>query len=177
MQLRVLAFVLAGGKGTRLYSLTKERAQPAVPFGGRYRIVDFVLSNLVNSGIYSVYVLVQFKSQSLLQHLREGWEASSLLRNHFIIPVPAQMRSQGEDWYRGTADAIHQNINLIEQAEPHLVVIFGADHIYRMNIAHMIADHQRTGASCTVAAIPVPKKHASEFGVIETSPDNRIMAF
>src|SRR5947209_1998243 len=135
MQMRVLAFVLAGGKGTRLYPLTKERAKPAVPFGGRYRIIDFVLSNLTNSGIYSIYVLVQFKSQSLLQHLREGWEAASLLRNHFIIPVPAQMRSLGEDWYRGTADAIYQNINLIEQADPHLVAIFGADHIYRMNIS------------------------------------------
>src|SRR5207302_4128057 len=138
MPVRVMAFVLAGGKGTRLFPLTQERAKPAVPFGGRYRIVDFVLSNLVNSGIYSIYVLVQFKSQSLLQHLREGWEAASLLRNHFIIPVPAQMRSAGEDWYRGTADAIYQNINLIEQAEPHLVVIFGADHIYRMKIREMV---------------------------------------
>src|ERR1035441_8761989 len=138
MQLRVLAFVLAGGKGTRLYPLTKERAKPAVPFGGRYRIVDFVLSNLVNSGIYSVYVLVQFKSQTLLQHLREGWEASSLLRKHFSIPVRAQMPSQNEDWYRGTAVAIYQNMNLIEQAEPHVVAIFGADHIYRMNIREKI---------------------------------------
>src|SRR5579864_4551202 len=117
MEARVLAFVLAGGKGTRLYPLTKERAKPAVSFGGRYRIVDFVLSNLLNSGIYSVYVLIQFKSQSLLQHLREGWEVSGLLKEHFIIPVPAQMRSPGEDWYQGTADAIYQNINLIEQAE------------------------------------------------------------
>ena len=108
MQLRVLAFVLAGGKGTRLFPLTKERAKPAVPFGGRYRIVDFVLSNLINSGIYSIYVLIQFKSQSLLQHLREGWEVSGLLKNNFIIPVPAQMRSAQEDWYRGTADAIHR---------------------------------------------------------------------
>ena len=117
-QLRVLAFVLAGGKGTRLYPLTKERAKPAVPFGGRYRIVDFVLSNLINSGIYSIYVLIQFKSQSLLQHLRDGWESNSLLKSHFIIPGPAQMRSPGETWYRGTADAIYQNINLIEQADP-----------------------------------------------------------
>src|SRR5713226_670285 len=177
MQVRVLAFVLAGGKGTRLYPLTKERAKPAVPFGGRYRIVDFVLSNLINSGIYSSYFLIQFKSQSLLQHLRDGWEVSGLLRQHFIIPVPAQMRSAGEQWYQGTADAIHQNINLIEQAAPNLVAIFGADHIYRMNIAHMIADHQRTGACCSVAAVPAPRKHAGEFGVIETSPDHRILAF
>jgi len=177
MQLRVLAFVLAGGKGTRLYPLTKERAKPAVPFGARYRIVDFVLSNLINSGIYSIYVLVQFKSQSLLEHLREGWEASSLLRNHFIIPVPAQMRSQGEDWYRGTADAIYQNINLIEQAEPHVVAIFGADHIYRMNIREMIEFHIDRGAQVTVSAIPVEKEQAAEFGVLETREDGLISGF
>ncbi len=177
MQLRVLAFVLAGGKGTRLAPLTKERAKPAVPFGGRYRIVDFVLSNLVNSGIFSIYVLVQFKSQSLLQHLREGWEVSGLLKNNFIIPVPAQMRSHHEDWYRGTADAIHQNINLIEQADPHLVVIFGADHIYRMNIRQMVEYHVEKRASATIAAIPVEKEYASEFGVIETSGDGSILGF
>jgi glucose-1-phosphate adenylyltransferase len=177
MQLRVLAFVLAGGKGTRLYPLTKERAKPAVPFGGRYRIVDFVLSNLLNSGIYSIYVLTQFKSQSLLQHLREGWEVSGLLRNNFIIPVPAQMRSPQEDWYRGTADAITQNINLIEQADPHVVVIFGADHIYRMNIRQMIEYHAEKRAGVTVAAIPVGKEFASEFGVIETTPEGNIVGF
>src|ERR1043166_6705039 len=177
MQVRVLAFVLAGGKGTRLYPLTKERAKPAVPFGGRYRIVDFVLSNLVNSGIYSIYVLIQFKSQSLLQHLRAGWEASSLLKQHFIIPVPAQMRSPGEDWYRGTADAIYQNINLIEQADPHFVVIFGADHIYRMNIREMLEYHMHKRAQATVAAIPVKRDMASEFGVIETAPDGSVIGF
>ncbi len=177
MQLRVLSFVLAGGKGTRLYPLTKERAKPAVPFGGRYRIVDFVLSNLVNSGVLSIYVLVQFKSQSLLQHLREGWEVSGLLKNHFIIPVPAQMRTPGEDWYRGTADAIYQNINLIEQADPHIVCIFGADHIYRMNIRDMIEFHVNKRAKVTVAAIPVEQKYASEFGVIETDDDYAIRGF
>jgi glucose-1-phosphate adenylyltransferase len=177
VQLRVLAFVLAGGKGTRLSPLTKERAKPAVPFGGRYRIVDFVLSNLVNSGIYSIYVLIQFKSQSLLQHLREGWEVSGLLKNNFIIPVPAQMRSAQEDWYRGTADAIHQNMNLIQQADPHVVAIFGADHIYRMNIRQMIEYHVEKQAGVTVAAIPVEKQFASEFGVIETTSDGRIMGF
>src|SRR5947209_16428340 len=177
MQLRVLAFVLAGGKGTRLFPLTKERAKPAVPFGGRYRIVDFVLSNLINSGIFSIYVLIQFKSQSLLQHLREGWEVSGLLKNNFIIPVPAQMRSAQEDWYRGTADAIFQNVNLIEQADPHIVVIFGADHIYRMNIREMIEFHQRRNAGVTIAAIPVEKEYASEFGVIETAPDGAIVGF
>jgi glucose-1-phosphate adenylyltransferase len=177
MQLRVLAFVLAGGKGTRLYPLTKERAKPAVPFGGRYRIIDFVLSNLINSGIYSNYVLIQFKSQSLLQHLRDGWESTSLLKSHFIIPVPAQMRSADETWYRGTADAIYQNINLIEQADPHLVVIFGADHIYRMNIRAMIEFHEQKRAQVTVAAIPVDKQYSTEFGVIEAKPDGAIAGF
>lgn len=177
MQLRVLAFVLAGGKGTRLYPLTKERAKPAVPFGGRYRLVDFVLSNLINSGIYSNYVLIQFKSQSLLQHIRDGWDFGGLLKNQFIIPVPAQMRSAGETWYRGTADAVYQNINLIEQADPHLVCIFGADHIYRMNIREMIEFHEQKRAQITVAAIPVPKEEAREFGVIECNPDGRITGF
>lgn len=177
MQLRTLAMVLAGGKGTRLYPLTKERAKPAVPFGGRYRIVDFVLSNLINSGIYSIYVLIQFKSQSLLQHLREGWDIAGLLRNHFIIPVPAQMRTPGEDWYRGTADAIWQNINLIEQADPHIVAIFGADHIYRMNIRQMVEFHVEKRSKVTVAAIPVEKQFALEFGVIEVDENSRIIAF
>ena len=177
MQLRVLGIILAGGKGTRLYPLTKERAKPAVPFGGKYRIVDFVLSNFINSGICSIYVLTQFRSQSLLQHLSEGWQTGGIFKNQFIIPVPAQMRSPGETWYQGTADAIYQNINLIEQTEPHIVAIFGADHIYRMNIAHMVAAHQHTNAACTVAAIPVSRKHAHEFGVIETSHDHRILAF
>ena len=152
MHLRVLSFVLAGGKGTRLYPLTKERAKPAVPFGGQYRIVDFVLSNLVNSGLHSIYVLIQFKSQSLLQHLRDGWEFSGILKDRYIIPVPAQMRSPGETWYRGTADAIFQNINLIEQSEPHLVAVFGADHVYRMNVREMIEYHEQKRAQATVAA-------------------------
>src|SRR3954454_21372572 len=121
MRIRVLGIVLAGGKGTRLAPLTNERAKPAVPFGGKYRIIDFVLSNFVNSGIYSIYVLTQFRSQSLLQHLNEGWRFTQLMPNQFIIPVPAQMRSAGETWYQGTADAIHQNINLIEQSSPHSV--------------------------------------------------------
>ncbi|MBL8220957.1 MAG: glucose-1-phosphate adenylyltransferase [Bryobacterales bacterium] len=177
MQLRVLAFVLAGGKGTRLYPLTKERAKPAVPFGGQYRIVDFVLSNLINSGIYSIYVLIQFKSQSLLQHLRDGWEQAGLLKNHFIIPVPAQMRTAEESWYRGTADAIYQNINLIEQADPHLVAIFGADHIYRMNVREMIEYHEQKRAQVTIAGIPLEKKYSVEFGAMELGGDFSVKAF
>ena len=174
---RVLGIVLAGGKGTRLYPLTRERAKPAVPFGGKYRIIDFVLSNFVNSGIYSIYVLTQFRSQSLLQHLSEGWQFSGLLKSQFITNVPAQMRSESESWYQGTADAIFQNINLIEQSDPHYVAIFGADHIYRMNIASMIDFHRSRKAEVTVAAIPVPKSQAREFGVIEAGTDGQILAF
>lgn len=177
MRLRVLGIVLAGGKGTRLYPLTKERAKPAVPFGGKYRIVDFVLSNFINSGIFSIYVLTQFKSQSLLQHLSEGWQFGSMMKNQFIIPVPAQMRAKDETWYQGTADAIYQNVNLIEQSDPHVVAIFGADHIYRMNLTQMIEFHEHRRAHVTVAAIPVDKKYASEFGVIEASSDGRIIGF
>ncbi len=176
-RIRVLGIVLAGGKGTRLYPLTRERAKPAVPFGGTYRIVDFVLSNFINSGINSIYVLTQFRSQSLLQHLSEVWQFSGLLASHFIIPVPAQMRSENEAWYQGTADAISQNLNLIQQSDPHVVAVFGADHIYRMNIASMIGFHMDKRADVTVAAIPVPQKHASEFGVIEANEEGRIMAF
>jgi glucose-1-phosphate adenylyltransferase len=177
MHLRVLGIVLAGGKGTRLYPLTRERAKPAVPFGGKYRVIDFVLSNFINSGIYSVYVLTQFRSQSLLQHLSEGWQFGGLLKTQFIIPVPAQMRSPDETWYQGTADAIYQNINLVEQSDPQLVAIFGGDHIYRMDITAMIEYHLHKSAEVTVAAIPVDRKYASEFGVIEVSDDGHILAF
>jgi glucose-1-phosphate adenylyltransferase len=175
--LKVLGIVLAGGKGTRLYPLTRERAKPAVPFGGKYRIIDFVLSNFVNSGIHSIYVLTQFLSQSLLQHLSEGWQFGGLLKSHFIINVPAQMRSEKETWYQGTADAIYQNVNLIEQSDPHLVAIFGADHIYRMNVAAMIDFHRAKRADVTVASIPVARAHAREFGVIEVNDEGRIVAF
>jgi len=177
LRIRVLGIVLAGGKGTRLFPLTRDRAKPAVPFGGTYRIIDFVLSNFINSGINSIYVLTQFRSQSLLQHLSEVWQFSGLLPSYFIVPVPAQMRSKAESWYQGTADAILQNINLIQQSNPHVVAIFGADHIYRMDIASMIAFHIARHAEVTVAAIPAPRKHAGEFGVIEASEDGRIMAF
>jgi glucose-1-phosphate adenylyltransferase len=177
MKHQVVAFVLAGGRGNRLYPLTQERAKPAMPFGGKYRIIDFVLSNLINSGVYSIYVLVQFKSQSLLRHLRDGWQFGSLLKDHFIIPVPAQMRSVGETWYLGTADAIYQNVNLIDDVDEQLVAIFGADHVYRMNIREMIEFHERMGAEVSVAAMPVSSSLAAEFGVIEAAPDGKILGF
>ena len=178
MQRQVVAFVLAGGRGNRLLPLTRERAKPAVPFGGKYRIIDFVLSNLINSGIYSIYVLIQFMSQSLLRHLRDGWQFGGLLTDQFIIPVPAQMRSADETWYRGTADAIFQNLNLMDDdLDEYLVAIFGADHIYRMNIGHMIEFHERMHADVTVAAIPVSAHLATEFGVIEAGADGTVHSF
>jgi glucose-1-phosphate adenylyltransferase len=172
----ILGIVLAGGRGERLYPLTKHRAKPAVPFGGRYRIIDFVLSNFVNSGILSIYVLTQFKAQSLLEHLEKGWRTSDFLGEHFITPVPAQMR-MGRDWYQGTADSVYQNLYLIERHNPKLVAVFGADHIYRMNIRQMIDEHQKKGAVVTVAALPVKITEAPQFGVIEVDPDWRIVGF
>lgn len=176
MKLRVLGIVLAGGKGSRLYPLTRERAKPAVPFGGKYRIVDFVLSNLINSGIYSIYVLTQFKSQSLLQHISDGWQFANLLKHQFIIPAPAQMR-KGETWYEGTSDAIFQNINLVEQASPDLVAVFGADHIYRMDVNQMIQWHREKGSAVTVSALPMPVEQAYQYGTMEIGPDWRIAGF
>lgn len=176
MQKSVLAMVMAGGKGQRLFPLTKDRAKPAVPFGGKYRIIDLVLSNLVNSGIYSIYVLTQFKSQSLSEHLLSGWTFGGFLKDHWVLPVPAQQQS-GETWYQGTADAIYQNLNLIRESRPHLVCIFGGDHIYRMDVSQMIAFHESKMADCTVAAITVSLEDASAFGVIQVDEDWRIIGF
>ncbi|MCB1934247.1 MAG: glucose-1-phosphate adenylyltransferase, partial [Candidatus Accumulibacter sp.] len=141
-----------------------------------YRIVDFVLSNFINSGIYSLYVLTQFKSQSLLQHLRDAWQFSNLLNSQFIIPVPAQMR-KGDHWYKGTSDAIYQNIHLLELSRPEMVAVFGADHVYRMDISQMIAYYQEKDARGCVAALPIPIEHASEFGTMVVDEDFRILEF
>jgi glucose-1-phosphate adenylyltransferase len=173
---RILAFVLAGGKGERLALLTQFRSKPAVPFGGRYRIVDFVLSNLMNSRVYSIYLLVQYKSQSLIEHVRRNWVMSPVLRDHFVAVVPPQMR-MGPEWFQGTADAVFQNINLIQDHAPELVVVFGADHIYRMDIRQMIDFHLEKRADVTVAARPVPLAEASSFGVIITDRERRITGF
>ena len=162
---KVLGMILAGGEGSRLYPLTQQRAKPAVPFGGKYRLIDFALSNFINSRIFSIYVLTQFKSQSLTEHLQESWRFSSILSNHFILPVPAQQRT-GDSWYRGTADAIYQNINLIEDSDFDIIAIFGADHIYRMDLQQMVDFHIRKRADVTISALPVPLKEASSFGVI-----------
>jgi glucose-1-phosphate adenylyltransferase len=172
----VLALIMAGGKGERLEPLTRERSKPAVPFGGRYRIVDFVLSNFVNSGILSLYVLVQYKSQSLIEHLRLGWRGGALVADHFVTVVPPQMR-MGEVWYRGTADAVLQNLNLVDDFDPDLVAVFGADHIYRMDVKQMVRFHQERAADMTVAALPVPVRDAGSFGVIQVDGEDRIVGF
>jgi glucose-1-phosphate adenylyltransferase len=173
---RVIAFVMAGGQGARLQPLTAARSKPSVPFGSRYRIVDFVLSNLVNSQIKTIYLLVQYKSQSLIEHVRKAWTISPLLQSQFVTVVPPQMRS-GDQWFQGTADAVHQNINLIEEQRPDLVVVFGADHIYRMDIRQMIEFHRERQADVTIAALPVPLREASAFGVIAADAQGQIHAF
>ena len=172
---RVLALVLAGGKGERLYPLTADRSKPSVPFGGKYRIVDFVLSNLANSNITAVFVLTQYKAQSLLEHLQMGWIHSSG-RNNFVTAVPAQMQF-GEAWYRGTADAIYQNLALLDRMHPELVAVFGADHIYKMNVAQMIEFHREREAAVTVACLPVLAEEASSFGVVKVDEDWSIRGF
>ena len=176
MKLRVLAMVPAGGEGSRLSPLTAERSKPAVPFGGRYRIVDFVLSNLLNSGIHSIYLIVQYKSQSLIEHIHHAWVLSPIIPDQFVRVVPPQMR-EGPEWYQGTADAVHQNLNLINYHMPDLVLVFGADHIYRMDVQQMVSWHFERKADVTVAALPVPVAQASSFGVLETTDDGRILAF
>ncbi len=174
--MRTLALVMAGGQGTRLHPLTRDRAKPAVPFGGKYRIIDFVLSNLVNSGIYAIYVLVQWRSQSLIEHLKDGWQFGGMLPDHFVIPVPAQMR-MGELWYQGTADAIFQNLNLIDDTKPDLVAVFGADHIYRMDIQQMIEFHTERKAAVTVATLPVSVDEANQFGIVQVDSGLRVSGF
>ncbi len=147
-----------------------------MPFGGKYRIIDFVLSNLVNSGIYAIYVLVQWRSQSLIEHLKDGWQFGGMLPDHFVIPVPAQMR-MGELWYQGTADAIFQNLNLIDDTKPDLVAVFGADHIYRMDIQQMIEFHMERKAAVTVATLPVSVDEANQFGIVQVDSGLRVSSF
>ena len=165
----ILGIVLAGGEGKRLMPLTADRAKPAVPFGGSYRLVDFVLSNLVNADFRKIAVLTQYKSHSLDRHITTTWRLSTLLSN-YITPVPAQQRL-GPRWYTGSADAILQNFNLIQDEASAHIMVFGADHVYRMDPAQMLAQHLETGAGITIAAIKVPRASASEFGVIELAED------
>jgi glucose-1-phosphate adenylyltransferase len=161
----ILAMILAGGKGERLHPLTLHRAKPAVPFGGIYRIIDFALSNCINSGIRKIAVLTQYKSLSLDKHLRLGWNFFSGELNEFIISVPPQQRV-GEKWYQGTADAIYQNIYMIEKDAPDHLLVLAGDHIYKMDYAEMFRFHREKHAAATVAAIEVPRSQASDFGII-----------
>jgi glucose-1-phosphate adenylyltransferase len=170
---RVLGIVLAGGAGRRLMPLTVDRAKPAVPFGGLYRLVDFALSNLVNAGCLRVAVLTQYKSHSLDRHITTTWRMSALLGN-YVTPVPAQQRL-GPQWYTGSADAIYQSLNLIFDERPDLVVVFGADHVYRMDPRQMIDQHVDGGAGVTVAAIRVPRTDATAFGVIKAGKDGHLI--
>src|SRR3954466_9479329 len=174
-QPRVLGIVLAGGEGKRLWPLTADRAKPAVPFGGTYRLLDFVLSNLVNAGYLRICVLTQYKSHSLDRHITQTWRMSTVIGN-YITPVPAQQRL-GPRWYTGSADAILQSSNLIYDDRPDYIVVFGADHVYRMDPRQMVAQHIDSGAGATVAGLRVPRAEASAFGVIDADIDKRVTEF
>ena len=170
-----LVMILAGGEGKRLYPLTKDRAKPAVPFGGRYRIIDFVLNNFINSGFFKIKVLTQYKSDSLNKHITRGWALSPFL-NQYVDLAPAQMRT-GSDWYLGTADAIFQNVFHITDEDPDYVCIFGGDHIYKMDVSQMLDYHKAKGADLSISAIPIPIQEAHEFGIIEVDDDWKLINF
>ncbi len=171
----VLAMVLAGGEGRRLFPLTKERAKPAVPFGGRYRIIDFVLSNLVNSGVLKIKVLTQYKANSLIKHLQHNWNLAQRM-GFYVDIVPPQMRL-GKIWFRGTADAIYQNLNLIFDEQPDDVLVFSGDHVYVMDVSQMLEYHLLKRADITISVIPYPKSEASRFGLLKVNPDGRVVDF
>ncbi len=173
---KIIALIMAGGEGSRLRPLTDRRSKPAMPFGGRYRIVDFVLSNMVNSDIRSIYLLVQYKAQSLIEHVRKAWSISPLLADQFVTVVPPQML-EGREWFQGTADSVRQNINLLTRHRPDLVAVFGADHIYRMDVRQMVRFHHDSNADATVAALPVPIEQTAGFGIIEADADGRVRGF
>ncbi|MEO0270521.1 MAG: glucose-1-phosphate adenylyltransferase [candidate division WOR-3 bacterium] len=176
--LKIITLILAGGKGERLYPLTKFRTKPAVPFGGKYRIIDFVLSNLTNSGFLSIYVLTQYKAQSLTEHIEQGWQLGSALRrrNFFITIAPAQMW-MGEEWYKGTADAVYQNFHLLSNFDPDIVLVFAADHIYKMDVSQMLKFHLEKDADFTVCGIPVTTQDISHYGIICSDNENRVCGF
>ena len=174
---RTIALVLAGGRGSRLKQLTDRRAKPAVYFGGKFRIIDFALSNCVNSGIRRIGVITQYKSHSLLRHLQRGWSFLRAELNEMVDLLPAQQRLDEEHWYRGTADAIYQNIDIIQSSNPEYVVVLAGDHVYKMDYSLMLQDHVVSGAGCTVGCIEVPRMEASAFGVMAVNDDRKIMEF
>jgi glucose-1-phosphate adenylyltransferase len=171
----VLCMILAGGEGSRLRPLTESRSKPAVPFGGSYRLIDFALNNFVNADLMRIYILTQFKSQSLNVHMKKGWNISGIT-DRFIDVIPAQMRD-GKRWYEGTADAIYQNIRFVESSTPEHVCIFGSDHVYKMDVRQMLDYHKRVEAKLTVSAIRMPVSEASSFGVIEVDGEGRMVGF
>ena len=174
---RAIALVLAGGRGSRLHNLTDRRAKPAVFFGGKFRIIDFVLSNCINSGIRRIAVLSQYKAHSLLRHLQMGWSFLRPEMNEFLDLLPAQQRLDEATWYRGTADAVFQNFDIFRAAQPEYFVVLAGDHIYKMDYSHMLAAHVESGAGCTVACIDVPLSEASEFGIMDVAPSGQIKSF
>lgn len=179
-KLKTIGMVLAGGKGSRLHPLTWKRTKPAVPFGSKYRIIDFALNNMINSEIFGMYVLTQFKAQSLTEHIQRNWRFGSFLSEYFITLAPAQMylyEELGAEWYRGTADAIYQNLHLIDNNDAELVAIFSGDHIYKMDISHMIDYHLEHEADVTIAAYPTPVEDGRRFGVLQVDQDWRIEEF
>lgn len=172
----IVAFVMAGGQGKRLRPLTDTRCKPAVPFGSHHRLVDFVLSNLVNSDIRAIYVLVQYKAQSIIEHIRKGWTISPLLPDQFVTVVPPQMQGDTER-FQGTADAVYQSLHLLSVHQPDLVAIYGADHVYRMDIRQMVRFHRDRKADVSSAALPVPLEIAKHFGVVDVDSDDRVLTF
>lgn len=177
LPLRSVALILAGGRGTRLKDLTATRAKPAVHFGGKFRIIDFALSNCINSGIRRIGVITQYQSHTLVQHIQRGWSLFKEDINEFVDLLPAQQRVHGENWYRGTADAVTQNLDIIRRYGADFIVILAGDHIYKQDYSRMLIDHVKKGARCTVACLPVPVSEASAFGVIAVDEDERIIDF
>lgn len=180
MKPRVLGMILAGGQGSRLAPLTQKRSKPAVPFGSKYRIIDFAINNFINSGVFSIYVLTQYKAQSLTEHIQRGWRFGTFLSDYFITLVPAQMyriEELGPVWYRGTADAVYQNMHLIDNYEADYVAIFSGDHIYKMNVEHMLQKHIETRADVSIAAYPMPQEQAHQFGVMHVDANWRVTDF
>jgi len=176
MQEETISIILAGGVGSRLHPLTADRAKPAVPFGGRYRIIDFTLSNCLHSGLRRILVLTQYKSHSLQQHLRDGWSIYNAEIGEYITPVPPQMRT-GSSWYSGTADAIHQNLYLLQRSGAEYALILSGDHIYRMDYAAMLQHHRDSGADLTLACQTVSLEQARSFGVVTVDDADRVVAF
>lgn len=180
MKPRVLGMILAGGQGTRLAPLTVKRSKPAVPFGSKYRIIDFAINNFINSGVFSIYVLTQYKAQSLTEHIQRGWRFGTFLSDYFITLVPAQMyryEELGAVWYRGTADAVYQNLHLVDNFDADYVAIFSGDHIYKMNVEHMLQSHVDSRADVTIAAYPMPRTQAHQFGVMQVDGRWRVTEF